>query len=163
MHTWSVMEFQTERKESVATFWLLFLQKWASATFFSWNIFVRANVIHINSYKYRYINIIIYLHIYTTVHDWADENGIKILKNIKDIAKPGSIVVLLEFVQGVHGNTMEQTTSWLDINMMGSCEFGAKERTMEQYQALFAAAGYKSTAKRIPLRDISSAVQIDTY
>ena len=48
----------------------------------------------------------------------------------------------------------------MDINMMASNPSGAKERSVAEYEALFAAAGITAPATLIPMRDILSIVEV---
>ena len=98
------------------------------------------------------------------LHDWGDKESIKILSNIKSVAKPGAKIVLTEQVLDTgSGASMETSKSLMSINMLASNKAGAKERTLEEYAQLFFAAGIEGKPKLIPLRDIMSVVEVDVY
>ena len=48
----------------------------------------------------------------------------------------------------------------MDINMMASCPAGAKERSVPEYETLVRAAGLKSPARLVEMRDILSMVEV---
>jgi len=95
------------------------------------------------------------------LHDWDDEHSVQILKAIKAVAKPGAKLAVVEHVLGVSGAGMERAKAMMDLNMMASCESGAKERSVEEYQALFTAAGLHGTAQLLPMRDILSLIEVE--
>ena len=82
------------------------------------------------------------------------------LKKIKAVAKPGARLAVVEHVLGVSGPFMERAKAMMDINMMASNPSGAKERSVAEYEALFAAAGITAPATLIPMRDILSIVEV---
>ena len=96
------------------------------------------------------------------LHDWDDSSAVAILKNIKAVAQPGARLAVVEHVLGVSqsGPGMERSKRMMDINMMASCQGGAKERTVREYEALFAAAGISAPARLVPMRDILSLVEV---
>jgi hypothetical protein len=94
------------------------------------------------------------------LHDWPDTESIEILKNIKAVAKPGAKVALAEFVMETAGTAMETAKALMSINMLASCKYGAKERNIEEYSALFKAAGFDKEPQLIPLRGLASVVEI---
>jgi O-methyltransferase domain/Dimerisation domain len=73
------------------------------------------------------------------IHDWADEESIAILNNIRKAAKPESRVVLIE---EIIPETSEATwAKWLDLHMLVMA--GGKERTAAEYRELFQKAGFE--------------------
>ena len=94
------------------------------------------------------------------LHDWDDASSRTILKKIKAVAKPGARLAVVEHVLGVSGPFMERAKAMMDINMMASNPSGAKERSVAEYEALFAAAGITAPATLIPMRDILSFVEV---
>eukprot|EP00511_Aplanochytrium_stocchinoi_P006066 CAMPEP_0204830586 /NCGR_PEP_ID=MMETSP1346-20131115/8933_1 /ASSEMBLY_ACC=CAM_ASM_000771 /TAXON_ID=215587 /ORGANISM="Aplanochytrium stocchinoi, Strain GSBS06" /LENGTH=248 /DNA_ID=CAMNT_0051961001 /DNA_START=34 /DNA_END=780 /DNA_ORIENTATION=+ len=94
------------------------------------------------------------------IHDWGDESCVAILKNIKAVAKPGSKVIVVDVVRGIHGSVMEEAKAMLDVVMLAANEFGAKERTISEFSSLFDTAGYVNTLAHIPLRDIASVIEM---
>jgi len=94
------------------------------------------------------------------LHDWEDAVCVKILKNIAAVAKPGASIVSTDCMLGVHGPNMEMTKRMMDINMMASNPTGARERTWEQYKALFAQAGIAQEPELIKMRDLVSTAHV---
>jgi predicted O-methyltransferase YrrM len=72
------------------------------------------------------------------VHDWDDARAIAILKNVKRAMKPGGSVFVVEQVVPVDGGAHAKL---LDVNMLVMT--GGRERTEDEYRALFAAAGLR--------------------
>jgi len=73
------------------------------------------------------------------IHDWADEESIAILNNIRKAAKPESRVVLIE---EIIPETSEPTwAKWLDLHMLVMA--GGKERTAAEYRELLQKAGFE--------------------
>ena len=95
------------------------------------------------------------------IHDWDDAHSVQILKGIRAVAKPGARLAIVEHVLGVSGAMMERAKAMMDLNMMASCESGAKERSVAEYQALLTTAGFSSPAKLVPMRDILSLVEVE--
>jgi len=93
------------------------------------------------------------------IHDWDDSSSITILKNIKDIAKPGARLAVVEHVLGVSGVGMERAKTMLDMQMMAAMKGGAKERAVHEFEALFAAAGISAPVNVVMMRDILSVVE----
>ena len=76
------------------------------------------------------------------LHDWDDERCTQILKNCRAAMRPGGRVVVLEMLLGEIGKEPPVVPSQ-DLNML--VLFGARERTVEQFDALFSAAGLRRT------------------
>lgn len=79
------------------------------------------------------------------LHDWSDEKSVEILKAIREQASKveNSRVMLIELVlnESVPLQPFEQ---WLDVQMMNMV--GGKERSLRQWRALLASAGFKLEA-----------------
>jgi ubiquinone/menaquinone biosynthesis C-methylase UbiE len=71
------------------------------------------------------------------IHDWDDEKCVTILKNCRAALKPGGKVLVVESV--VPTGNEPGFVKWLDLTMLVIPE--GKERTADEYRALFAAAG----------------------
>jgi O-methyltransferase domain len=72
------------------------------------------------------------------IHDWADQESIAILSNIRKAMKPESQVVLIE---DIIPETPELTIAkWMDLHMMAVA--GGRERTALEYQELYAKSGF---------------------
>mmetsp|Transcript_14251 Transcript_14251/g.23732 ORF Transcript_14251/g.23732 Transcript_14251/m.23732 type:complete len:407 (-) Transcript_14251:248-1468(-) len=95
------------------------------------------------------------------LHDWDDASSTKILKNIAAVAKRGAKLVVAEHVLGVSGPGMERAKAMMDLNMMAANPSGAKERSVAEFAALFAAAGISAPAKLVQMRDILSLVEVE--
>jgi hypothetical protein len=95
------------------------------------------------------------------LHDWADEESLTILKNIKDTAKKGSTIVIAEHVMGAtqYFRGLEATKALMSINMVASC--GAKERSLTEFNELFLRAGLTNTPKITLTRNILSLIEIE--
>ena len=75
------------------------------------------------------------------IHDWNDEKSIAILKNCREAMRRGGRVLVVESVIPL-GNE-PHPGKLLDVVMLAIP--GGRERTADQYRALFAAAGLKVT------------------
>jgi len=95
------------------------------------------------------------------LHDWADDHCIQILRGIQSVAKPGAKLAVVEHVVGVSGAGMERAKAMMDLNMMASCESGAKERSVDEYKALFTAAGLSAPPTLVRMRDILSLIEVE--
>ena len=95
------------------------------------------------------------------LHDWDDASSTTILSNIRAVAKRGAKLTVVEHVLGVSVPGMERAKAMMDINMMASCQGGAKERAVAEYEALFAAAAIRGQATLVPMRDILSLVEVE--
>lgn len=74
------------------------------------------------------------------IHDWGDEDCIKILKNIRQVIPDNGRLLVVEMVVP-NGNT-PHLSKWMDIAMMIMYPEG-KERTEAEFRALFQAAGFQ--------------------
>jgi hypothetical protein len=94
-------------------------------------------------------------------HDWDDDNCVTLLQNIKDVAMRGAKIVGHDIILGIgDGRSIENKKIESDITMMAMCS-GGRERTKDEYFALFEKAGIKSKPRLIKLRDLTSRVEID--
>ena len=75
------------------------------------------------------------------IHDWEDGKATTILKNIHKASPADARVILLEGV--IAPGNEPSLGKWLDLEML--LMPGGKERTEEEYRALFAGAGFKVT------------------
>jgi len=75
------------------------------------------------------------------LHDWGDDECIKILKNIAEAAEPGTRLLIAECVIG-NRNERSIGTS-MDLLML--LALTGRERTAEEYGELLEAAGFKLT------------------
>jgi len=94
------------------------------------------------------------------LHDWPDKQNVALLKRVREVAKPGASIVSTDFIMGVDGAAMETSKRLMDINMMASNPAGARERSWEEYRALFVAAGVAANkVQLIKMRDLVSTVE----
>lgn len=75
------------------------------------------------------------------LHDWPDDRCLEILRTCRAGLRPGGVVLVVETVVGRPG--FEVAAAFSDLNMLVMP--GGRERTEEQYAALFAAAGLELT------------------
>jgi hypothetical protein len=75
------------------------------------------------------------------IHDWDDERATTILQNIRKAMKPGGRVILLESV--LQSANQPDFGKLIDLEML--LMPGGRERTEEEFRALFARAGYRMT------------------
>jgi len=95
------------------------------------------------------------------IHDWGDDDCATLLRNIKDVAKRGARIVGHDIILGIgDGRSIENKKLGSDINMMAMCS-GGRERTKDEYFALFEKAGIESKPRLIKLRDHTSVVEVD--
>ncbi len=78
----------------------------------------------------------------TVIHDWDDEHALKILKNIHAAMPENGTLLVVENV--VEGDNQPGLGKLLDINMLLMTE-GGRERSSEEYKALYRAAGFELT------------------
>ncbi len=76
------------------------------------------------------------------IHDWNDEQSIRILSNIAESAKPGARLLLVETVVE-EDDSIASMSKVMDLNMLAMTS--GKERTATEYAALFEKTGFKLT------------------
>lgn len=76
----------------------------------------------------------------TVIHDWDDERALKILKNIHAAMAENGTLLLVENV--VEGDNQPGIGKLLDVNMLVMTE-GGRERSVEEYKALYSQAGFE--------------------
>jgi hypothetical protein len=69
----------------------------------------------------------------SVLHDWDDEDCIRILVSLREAMSPGSRLFLIERILPVMA-TEEPETIWIDLMMMNIT--GGRERTLREYEAL---------------------------
>jgi hypothetical protein len=75
------------------------------------------------------------------IHDWADDDAVRILTNVRTAAGAHKTVLLVELVIPRHDR--EFVGNWLDLEML--LAQGARERTGTEYEQLLARAGFRMT------------------
>ena len=74
------------------------------------------------------------------IHDWADENAIAILENVKKAAKPSARLLVMESV--IPETAEFDMGKWMDLNMLANSS-GGRERTAAEFRKLFDQAGFE--------------------
>ena len=77
------------------------------------------------------------------MHDWDDEQCIKIFKNCYEALPHDGKLLTVDVVMEKKEGMKRQVGLLLDIAMMAAC-IGGKERTQEEFKDLFEQAGFKS-------------------
>jgi hypothetical protein len=77
------------------------------------------------------------------LHDWSDENCLRILKNIHAVAKPATKVLLVEFI--LNDSDEPQFAKVSDLEMLVISPDG-RERTQADWQNLLRAGGFQITS-----------------
>jgi O-methyltransferase domain/Dimerisation domain len=72
------------------------------------------------------------------IHDWPDDDAVRILANVRAAAQPGARVLLIEIVLPEHNRDF--MGNWLDMEML--IVAAARERTAAEYGGLLARAGF---------------------
>lgn len=75
------------------------------------------------------------------IHDWDDEKSVTILRNIHQVMRDNGRILLVEGV--VESGNTPQFTKFLDLTMLTIP--GGKERTEEEFRAIFEASGFELT------------------
>jgi hypothetical protein len=72
------------------------------------------------------------------IHDWPDDESVQILSNVRKVVPDGGVVMLVE--QLLDEGPDPARTAFSDLNMLVAP--GGRERTRQEYAALFARAGF---------------------
>lgn len=77
----------------------------------------------------------------SVLHDWPDDDAVRILRRAREALAPGGQVLVIERVMpgDVQDRPEHRTTTRSDLNMLVG--LGGRERTVEDYDALLKAAG----------------------
>jgi hypothetical protein len=73
------------------------------------------------------------------IHDWADDDALTILRNIRAAARPQAVLLLLEMVIPTHHREFLGKLVDMEMLLIG----GAKERTAENWRTLLSQAGFR--------------------
>jgi hypothetical protein len=76
------------------------------------------------------------------LHDWSDENCVRILKNIHAVAKPATKLLLVEFI--LNESNKPQFAKITDLEMLVISSYGG-ERTRVEWENLLRASGFQLT------------------
>jgi len=88
------------------------------------------------------------------IHDWDDERALKILANIRKAMKPGGRIILLESV--LASSNEPDFGKLIDLEMLVMP--GGRERTADEFRALFQRAGFTVT-KIVPTKSPLSVIE----
>lgn len=89
------------------------------------------------------------------VHDWDDQRAIAILRQCyQAMPEHGKLLIVEQIVPDGNEPSMSK---FLDLNMLVMCP-GGKERTIGEYESLFAAAGFKLN-RIVPTTQIVSVIE----
>ncbi len=75
------------------------------------------------------------------LHDWSDEDAVKILQNCRAAMSPTSKLWVIEGIMGDKNSLTN--TNYIDLNMMVS--LGGQERNQREYSELFSRANLQLT------------------
>jgi O-methyltransferase domain len=73
------------------------------------------------------------------IHDWAEDEALAILENLRKAMKPSARLVLVESV--IPDTPDFDMGKWMDVNML--VMLGGRERTAAEYRELYAKAGFE--------------------
>jgi O-methyltransferase domain/Dimerisation domain len=88
------------------------------------------------------------------LHDWNDEEAVRILKTCRHAMRPGGRVIVIEMLLGEFGEP--GIAPLMDLNMM--VLFAGRERTLAEYSGLLKDAGLRFS-KSIPIRSPIVAIE----
>ena len=77
------------------------------------------------------------------IHDWDDERSITILKNCREAISTDGSLLLIERVMPAQIDASGGHQRWTMMDMHMLVMLGGRERTEDEFQALFAAANFK--------------------
>lgn len=89
------------------------------------------------------------------LHDWSDELAVAILQRCRAALEPGGRVLVVEHLIG--DGSEAAVTKWVDIEMLVMTR-GGRERTVDEFAALFARAGLR-LARTIPTRALVTILE----
>ncbi|MBB3604166.1 hypothetical protein FHT40_003827 [Mycolicibacterium sp. BK556] len=73
------------------------------------------------------------------IHDWPDEDAVRILRTVRAAAHPGARILLVEFVIPEHARNFHG--KWVDLEMLVVAD--ARERTASEYSRLLSQAAFR--------------------
>jgi hypothetical protein len=94
------------------------------------------------------------------LHDWGDEDAVRILRRVREAMEPAARLLVVDGVVGPPNE--DPLTKFLDLMMLVSA--GGRERTAEEWDALFEAGGFRLEAvtQAGPGRSVLEAVLADS-
>lgn len=90
------------------------------------------------------------------LHDWSDEDCVRILRNCRAAGGPGARTLIVEALIGEVGQP--DPVALFDMNMLAVT--GGRQRTLEELDAIFAASGWRRIGLR-PTRTIDSLLELE--
>ncbi|MEV4350015.1 methyltransferase [Actinoplanes sp. NPDC049596] len=90
------------------------------------------------------------------LHDWPDEQCVQILRNCREAARPGARVLVVEALIGAAEGP--DPIALLDMNMLSVSD--GQERSLAEYDTLFAAAGWRRVAQT-PTRTLYWLIELE--
>ncbi|GMI80548.1 N-acetylserotonin O-methyltransferase [Hibiscus trionum] len=94
------------------------------------------------------------------MHDWSDEECVKILKHSKQAISSGGKVIIIDMVMMTNGKGKEELMeTQLFIDMVMMVLMTGKERNEEEWAKLFSEAGF-SGYKIIPILGLRSVIEV---
>ncbi len=88
------------------------------------------------------------------IHDWNDEKSLTILRAIRKVIPAGGRLLLVEVMVGPAN--VPEPGKFMDVNMLAMT--GGRERTAEDFAALFAASGF-ALGRVIPTQSLMNLVE----
>jgi len=86
----------------------------------------------------------------SVLHDWADDDAVRILETIRRAMKPASKLVLFESVL----EPGDEPSHWKMVDLHMLVLFGARERTLEEWETLLGRGGF-TLDREIPTPGLS--------
>lgn len=95
----------------------------------------------------------------SVLHDWNDDDAVRILQRARDALAPGGRVLVIERVMPAQVEDLpaHRTTARSELNMLVS--LGGRERTVEDYDALLLKAGM-SRRRTLPAAAAFSVIEV---
>jgi len=92
------------------------------------------------------------------MHNWKDEECVKILKNCKEaIGSEGRVIIIDAVMENMEDDELIETQILLDMNMM--MWFGGKERNEKEWANLIFSAGF-SNYNITPTQGLFSIIEV---
>ena len=95
------------------------------------------------------------------LHDWPDDKAVAILRNLKEVAKPGAKVAVIEAILNPQDCLQANLAKhFLDIQMIAVMPPGARERSLPEYTRLFNLADISAEPRHISTRSLHSILEL---
>ncbi|KAJ3677180.1 hypothetical protein LUZ60_002904 [Juncus effusus] len=94
------------------------------------------------------------------LHDWNDENCVKILKRCKEaISQAGGKVIILDIIVNLETDDPKKVETSLFFDVLMMTAYGAKERNEKQWWDIFLESGF-SDYKAYPTSGVESLIEL---